>query len=226
MFFSTLVNNCIKAIIVFFPWRIKRPLLKFKYDLAASAHIGFSWIYPSKLRMGSGSRIDSFNVALNLDFIELSDYSIISRNNWITGFPSRTRSLHFSHQPNRSSVLRLGEHAAITKNHHIDATNQISIGAFSTIAGYNSQLLTHSIDLLQNRQHSEPIVIGSHCFVGTNCIILGGSILPDYSILGALSLLNNSFTETWSLYAGQPARRVKPVERTAAYFNRTLGYVT
>ena len=93
MLFSTLVNNCIKAIIVFFPWRIKRPLLKllFKYDLAASAHIGFSWIYPSKLRMGSGSRIDSFNVALNLDFIELSDYSIISRNNWITGFPSSSK---------------------------------------------------------------------------------------------------------------------------------------
>lgn len=56
-------------------------------------------------------------------------------------------------------------------------------------------------------------------------MILGGSVLPDHSILGALSLLNKAHSETWSLYAGQPARRIKPIEANAAYFSRNQGYV-
>jgi acetyltransferase-like isoleucine patch superfamily enzyme len=101
----------------------------------------------------------------------------------------------------------------------------VSIGAFTTVAGYRSQLLSHSIDLQQNRQHSEPITIGAHCFVGTACVILGGSVLPDHSVLGALSLLNKPHTEPWSLYAGHPARWMKAIDSQAAYFNRSQGFV-
>jgi acetyltransferase-like isoleucine patch superfamily enzyme len=119
----------------------------------------------------------------------------------------------------------LGAHAAITKSHHIDCTNRITIGPFTTIAGYHSQLLTHSIDLQHNRQHSEPITIGAYCFVGSNCVILGGSVLPDQCVLGALSLLNKPFSESWSLYGGQPARRLKPIDANAAYFSRLEGFV-
>ena len=67
----------------------------------------------------------------------------------------------------------MGESAAITKNHHIDCTNTIEIGAFSTVAGYQTQFLTHSIDVLENRQHSAPIRIGPYTFVGTNSVVLG-----------------------------------------------------
>src|SRR3712207_7972137 len=43
---------------------------------------------------------------------------------------------------------------------------------------FRSQFLTHSIDLLENVQRSRPIKIGKFCFVGTNSVILGGSVLP------------------------------------------------
>ena len=33
-----------------------------------------------------------------------------------------------------------------------------------------------------------PITIGDYCFVGTNCVLLGGSVLPSYSVLAAKSL--------------------------------------
>jgi acetyltransferase-like isoleucine patch superfamily enzyme len=101
----------------------------------------------------------------------------------------------------------------------------VSIGAITTVAGYRTQLLSHSIDLQHNRQHSEPITIGAHCFVGTTCVILGGSVLPDHSVLGALSLLNKPHSEPWSIYAGQPARRIKAIDPEAAYFHRSQGYV-
>jgi hypothetical protein len=44
-------------------------------------------------------------------------------------------------------------------------------------------------------------------------------------VLGALSLLNKVHSEPWSLYAGQPARRLKAIQADAAYFSRRQGYV-
>ena len=221
------LRTVLQALIALLPWFLRRPLLQwfFGYHLDPSARIGFAWVYPRHLRMARGSRIDSLTVAINLDGLTLGEHATIGRGNWITGFPSVTPSPHFSHQPDRRAELLLCDHAAITKNHHIDCTAQVTIGAFTTLAGYRSQLLSHSIDLDQGRQHSEPITIGSFCFVGTNCVILGGSVLPDHSVLGALSLLNKAYSEPWSLYAGQPAKRVKNIAPDAAYFSRSQGYV-
>ena len=73
--------------------------------------------------MGAVSRIDHFIVAVNLDSLELGEKLTIGRDNWITGFPTGTGSRHFAHQPERRAELLVGEHAAITKHHHIDCTN-------------------------------------------------------------------------------------------------------
>jgi acetyltransferase-like isoleucine patch superfamily enzyme len=175
--------------------------------------------------MSSKSRIDHFSVVVNLDLLIMGKNSSIGRNNWITGFPTGTSSPHFAYQPERQAELHIGDHAAITKHHHIDCTNKVTIGPYTTIAGYQSQLLSHSIDHQRNRQHSEPITIGAYCFVGTSCVILGGAVLPDHCVLGALSLLNKPYIETWSLYAGQPAQRRKAIPTDAAYFSRSQGFV-
>jgi acetyltransferase-like isoleucine patch superfamily enzyme len=222
---SGLAQTLIKATIAALPWLLKRPLLQrlFGYQLDPSARIGLAWVYPRRLRMAAGSRIDALTVAIHLDELIMGEMASIGRSNWITGFATGTDSPHFAHQPHRCAVLLLGDHAAITKNHHIDCTNRITIGPFTTIAGYHSQLLSHSIDLQHNRQHSEPITIGSYCFVGSNCVILGGSELPDHCVLGALSLLNKAYSEPWCLYAGQPARRLNAIE--GVYFSREQGYV-
>ena len=74
-------------------------------------------------------------------------------------------------------------------------------------------------------QHSEPIVIGAYCFVGSNYVILGGSALPDHCVLGALSLLNKAQTESRGLYAGQPAIWRKAINRYAIYVTRKSGLV-
>jgi acetyltransferase-like isoleucine patch superfamily enzyme len=216
-----------KFIIIFFPWFLRRRILEnfFKYKIHPKSKIGYSWIYPKFIEMSEGAVIEHLNVAINLDKIYLGKNSIIGRNNWITGFPTKTNSLHFYHQTNRVSELIVGENSAITKNHHIDCTNSIKIGDFVTIAGYQSQLLTHSINVFENRQDSAPIVIGNYCFVGTNVVILGGAILPSYSILGAKSLLNKSYADEWTLYAGVPAKFVKGIDKKAKYFNRNSGFV-
>lgn len=214
-------------LLIFLPWKMRRKMLElfYGYKIHPSAHIGLSYIYPKYLEMGEGATIDHLNVAIHLDKMVLGKNSSIGRQNWITGFPTNTDSPHFSHDSNRKSELIIGIESAITKKHHIDCTNCIHIGDYVTIAGYNSQLLTHSIDIYESRQDSHPITIGDYCFVSTGVIVLGGSILPSYSVLAAGAVLTKSYDREWIIYGGIPAVPIKEINKEAKYFNRVRGFV-
>ncbi|WP_210487839.1 acyltransferase [Rufibacter aurantiacus] len=217
----------LKCITFLLPWFLRRKALEawFGYKIHPSARIGFAWIFPRKLIMAPGAQIDHLTVAINLDLIEMGQKSKIGRGNWITGFPTKSGSLHFKHNTGRKAELRLGACAAITKNHHIDCTDTISIGQYSTIAGYNSQFLTHSINVFENRQDCAPIFIGEYAFVGTNVVVLGGAFLPSFSVLGAKSLLNKPQQDEWTLYGGVPAKAISEIPQHAKYFTRAEGFV-
>ncbi|WP_282117799.1 acyltransferase [Maribacter aquivivus] len=221
------MKRILSLIVIFLPWSLKRFLLEkiWKYNIHPTAKIGLAYIFPKELILKEGCRIEHFNVAINLQTLILEKNSSINRSNWITGYPINTTSNHFKHQKNRESKLILGEEASITKKHHIDCTNSISIGKFTIIAGYSSQLLTHSVNIIKNIQDSAPIEIGDYCFVGTNSVILGGTKLPSYSVLGAKSLLNKSFEEQYFLYGGNPAKQIKPLSNEAKFFNRESRYI-
>ena len=221
------MNLLLKIFTCILPWPLRRYALQhwFGFELHPTSRIGLAWVFPQKLIMAAGSSIGHFTVAIHVETIQLEEQASIGRNNWITGFPSNTNSLHFKHQVGRQSRLLLGESSAVTKNHHLDCTNTIEIGRFATVAGYQSQFLTHSIDVFENRQDSAPITIGAYAFVGTNSVVLGGSNLPAYSVLGAKSLLNKPHVEEWRLYGGVPAKELSIIPKTAKYFTRNEGFV-
>lgn len=175
--------------------------------------------------MKQNSKIDNLNVAIHLDVISMEKNSSISRSNWITGFPTHTGAKFFKHDVSRRSELIIGQDSAVTKHHHIDCTNSVQIGCFTTIAGYNSVILTHSIDIHKNRQDSFPIKIGDYCFVGTSCVILGGAELPNRSVLAAGGVLTSKFHDELYVYGGVPAKPIKQLNEDDKYFNRTSGYV-
>ena len=173
------------------PWRMRRTFLErqFGYSIHPDSRIGFAWILPRRLVMEEGARIGHFTLCKNIDLLHLGAHAIVGQLNWITGFPIGA-SRHFAHQPDRRPELIVETHAGISSRHFIDCTARVRIGAFATVGGFRSQLITHSIDLEEGRQTSEPIEIGEYCFVGTNSVVLGGSNLPHHSVLGAQSLLN------------------------------------
>jgi acetyltransferase-like isoleucine patch superfamily enzyme len=208
------------------PWGLRRSLLEkqFGYSIHPTSRIGLAWIFPRRLVMEEGSRIGHLNVCKNIDLFHLGAHAFVGQLNWITGFPSGS-SRHFAHQTDRRPELILENHAGVSSRHLIDCTARVRIGAFATIAGFRSQLLTHSIDLAAGRQTAEPIDIGEYCFTGTNSVMLGGSALPHHSVLGAQSLLNKKWEEPYRLYAGVPAKPIKELPPEMEYFRRTEGFV-
>jgi carbonic anhydrase/acetyltransferase-like protein (isoleucine patch superfamily) len=220
------VRKALVLLSFFLPWQLRRSLLEkwLGYKIHPTCRIGFAWIAPSRLIMEEGSRIEHLTVCKNIDLLHLKAHALIGRGNWITGFPLGP-SPHFAEEKNRRPELIVGEHSAITHRHLIDCTNSVNIGRFTTVAGFQSQIITHSIDIGKSRQTSAPVTIGDYCFVGTNCVLLGGSAIPDFCVLGAKSLLNKSFAEPYHLYAGVPARPIQKLPADSRYFQRTEGFV-
>lgn len=214
------------ALIAFLPWRAKRLALNhlFGFRIHENASIGLSIVAPEHLVMADGSRIGHLNVCRGLQGIEMADHARMGNLNWVTGYPAGGSGA-FSHEGARSPRLVVGRHAAVTNRHYIDCTNLVEIGEFSTVAGLRSQLLTHEIDFAVSRQGSQPIKIGDYCFVSSSCVLLGGAVLPDFSVLGAGALLERPLTDTHTLYAGVPARAIKQLPRELGYFKRPAGFV-
>jgi len=214
------------ALIAPLPWFLKRPLLQslLGYRLHATARIGLSLIAAEQVELGEGARIGHLNVVRGLWRLELGPHAIIAQLNWITGFPTGP-SRHFAHQPERAPELILGAHSAVTSRHLLDCTNRVTIGHHTTMAGFRSQILTHSIDLAAGRQTSAPVEIGAYCFVSSACVVLPGARLPDYCVLGAGAVLPHPVAEKHTLYAGVPARAVKKLPAEWNYFTRAKGFV-
>jgi acetyltransferase-like isoleucine patch superfamily enzyme len=91
----------------------------------------------------------------------------------------------------------------------IIANGRIILGK-NTIIGPNTTLVSSehiwSEDSYRNAK-SKPteIFIENGCWIGANCVCIGGSLLPKGSILAAGGVLNKKHTEINSIYAGTPA---------------------
>jgi acetyltransferase-like isoleucine patch superfamily enzyme len=221
------MKRFVSVILLLFPWKIRRWLLGvfFGYKIHPTARIGLSIICPDRLEMSEYSRIGNLTVCKRINLLKLSENAIIGNLNWITGLPLDNKKF-LGDEPDRRPELIVDAHASITNRHWVDCTNAVHVGKFSVVAGLRSQLVTHSINLEQSMQGARPIRIGEYCFVGTGCILLGGSVLPDYSVLGAGSLLNKAYTEKHYLYGGVPARAVKALTNDLGYFLRKTGFIT
>ena len=198
----------------------------FNWKIDKNANIGFSLVLCDKLSMSKGARIGNLTVIKKSVTLEMGKNTSLGSLNWVTGYPL-SKAKHFSKEVNRKVLLKMGAHSAITNRHFIDCTDSVSIGKYTTIAGFRSQLLTHSIDLKKARQSCAPISIGDYCFIGTGSIFLPGSQVPSYSIVSAGSLINKKLSDEKYLYGGIPIVKIKKLDiGDYKYMSRKTGFIT
>lgn len=99
----------------------------------------------------------------------------------------------------------------------------IVISDFSTVAyrctiisqtdDYSGGSLTNStLPARYKKEIKLPVVIHAHCIIGTHSVIFPGVTLGEGCAVGAMTLIRRS-TEPWSIYAGNPARKIKERKR-------------
>lgn len=162
--------------------------------------------------MADSSSINRGNAIKGMREVRLGVGSSIGRTNLISAHGAYRRLAE-------GARLILGERSYITSRHELDCSGSLILEEFSALAGFRSQVLSHSIDLVRNAQTALPVRIGARSFVGARCLLLGGSSLPPRSVLAAGSVLTASPREEPGLWAGVPARRKGEI--AGAWFDRT-----
>jgi len=220
------ISILIQVMLFIFPWIIRYRLLNLflNVKIDKSAHVGFSIILARSGRMDKNSKIMNLTFINEIDKFIMREDSKIGSKNWITGSSAELKK-GYAASPNRKCEFILGVHARITGNHHFDCNGGVYIGDFTTIAGKDSQVLTHGIDLVENVQKAGSVEIGDFCFVGTKSLFLMNSSLPDYSLLAAGALVNKRHQDSYGIYAGVPAKKVKILPKESKYFHRKHGNV-
>lgn len=221
-----MLRKILLIIIAFLPRTLKRWALisAFDYKLDPTARIGLSFIDAQIVVLGPGSRIGSFCAIRNLVTLSLGENAKLGTFNLVFGMAANSYR-YFAEEIARRSSLMVGDHAATTSRHLVDCIDSVSIDPFTTIAGFRSQLLTHSIDIGRNCQSCALFNIGAYCFIGTGVIILKGVTIPGYTIVAAGSVVAKSLPASRAVYGGNPAAKLKDTGTDVSYFSRDSGNV-
>ena len=170
-----------------------------------------------RARLGDGVSIGPFNVFRNLAGLECGDDVRLGQWNWFTA------SGHMR-QAGGSGMLTFGPQSSITSRHYVDCTGGVRVGAYTTIAGERSTLLTHGISWVTSDQTYDSIEIGEYCLLSSNVNVTPGSVVGDRVVVGMGATVAGNLTEP-GLYV-QPRAVLVKADLTGKYFQRQLGSVT
>ena len=96
----------------------------------------------------------------------------------------------------------------------IDARNGIEIGDYTNV-GPSVGILSANHDFVDNAlfSTSAPVKIGAFCWIGMGAKILPATVLGDFTIVGAGSVVTSSFEEGYCVVAGNPAKIIKLLDK-------------
>jgi len=117
--------------------------------------------------------------------------------------------------------LFLQDHVAIGENVNVYNFAPVKVGRMTIVSQY-CYLCTGSHDYRRNDMPLvwAPISIGDQVWIAAGVFVAPGVKIADGVVVGAMSVVTKSLGDAWSVYGGNPCRRLKsrdiPKESTAS----------
>lgn len=136
---------------------------------------------------------------------------IMRQNSGVSWAIHHTSTIHNANRIKRGKNVFPGDSPGV----YINAANGVEIGDYTNI-GPNAGIVSSNHDFINNDVHVQapPVVIGRHCWLGMGAVVLPGVRLGDFTIVGAGAVVTKSFEEGYCVIAGNPARIIKPLNKT------------
>jgi acetyltransferase-like isoleucine patch superfamily enzyme len=117
-----------------------------------------------------------------------------------------------------NSAISTGKNAYLEFGTNFSATTSLKIACYKSVKfGENTRVAwdvlvidtdfheTVNVETGERSIPSKDIIIGKNNWIGIHCLILKGTITPDFCVVGASSLLNRKYDfPKYSLIAGNP----------------------
>jgi len=152
--------------------------------------------------LGANVKISNKASIYNCDQIEIGDNSRIDDFCVISGKIKIGKHVHITPM----CLLGGGERGLV-----IDDFVALAYGVkvFTQSDDYSGKTMTNStVPIKYKNEVKEPVVIKPHTIIGAGSVVMPGVVLAEGSSIGAMSLVRNN-TESWSIYAGVPAKKIK-----------------
>lgn len=104
-----------------------------------------------------------------------------------------------------NAELKIGDQVSVNVGTMITCHDSITIGSYTQIGPY-CQILDHdhrydSVEAFDNQEFkTAPVVIGEHCWIGANCVIMRGTVIGDNCVVGAGSVIKGNFPANSLIY--------------------------
>ncbi len=138
----------------------------------------------------------------NAEQMEIGDFSRIDDFCVVSGRVSIGRNVHiavFCNVAGGSAGVTFDDFAGLAYGCQV----------FSQSDDYSGRTMTNPTVPAEFKNESKsPVRIGKHCILGTGVVVFPGVEIAAGTAVGAMSVVTKT-TEPWSIYAGNPARRVK-----------------
>lgn len=156
--------------------------------------------------VGKDVKISDRASIYNTDQIEIGDYSRIDDFCVISGRVIIGRNVHITPQ-----CLVAGGQPGIVIGDFVALAYGVKV--FAQSDDYSGLSMTNStVPKTFKKEVLLPVQIGCHSIVGAGSAILPGVTLNEGTAVGAMSLVRKT-TEAWSIYVGNPAKKLKERKR-------------
>jgi len=154
------------------------------------------------LSLGKNVKISNNASIYNCEKIEIGDNSRIDDFCVISGNIKIGRNVHIA-----PFCLVAGGEEGITFEDFSGLAYQVQV--FTQSDDYSGKTMTNpTVPPKYKNEVKKEIIVKKHSIVGAGSIVLPGVILAEGTSIGAMSLVRKS-TESWSIYLGNPAKRLK-----------------
>ena len=120
--------------------------------------------------------------------------------------------VHYTSRVTAPKNIHIGKNVwlsfAISGGCYVQGENGIYIGD-DTLFGPGVKIISSNHNTINHNQwvDSDPIMIGTHCWIGANAVILPGVTLGDNCVVGAGTVVTKSFP-AGSVIGGVPAKQL------------------
>lgn len=157
--------------------------------------MGFKYI-------GNNVKVSDKASIYNTDQIEIGDNSRIDDFCIISGKIKIGKNVHIA-----PFCLIAGGEKGIIFEDFSGLAYQVQV--FTQSDDYSGKTLTNpTVPEKYKNEFKKEIIIGKHTIVGAASLIMPGVVLAEGTSVGAMSLIRKN-TEPWSIYLGNPAKRIK-----------------